>query len=102
MFNVNFKNTSTNHTVGGSKGVRGTRTHPTSGSKFFKFHTIFGKFGKLLCWHPPGELAPQPEGNPGSSTDTVAVLSDFKFHFSSICCTFSFVSFERYLVQMDI
>ena len=24
-------------------------------------------FGKIICWRPPGELAPPPTGNPGSA-----------------------------------
>ena len=27
-----------------------------------------GKYGKIVCWRPPGELAPPPRGNPGSAT----------------------------------
>ena len=29
---------------------------------------FLGKFGKIICWHPPGELAPPPRENPGSAT----------------------------------
>ena len=36
---------------------------------------FLGKFGKIVCWRPPpGELAPPPRGNPGSTTDTVVLL----------------------------
>ena len=52
---------------GGSKGAQGTRP-PPRGCKFFQFHAFFGKFGKIVCWRPPGELAPPPRGNPGSAT----------------------------------
>ena len=27
-----------------------------------------GKYGKIICWRPPGELASSPQGNPGSAT----------------------------------
>ena len=35
--------------------------------KFLNFMQFFGKFGKIICWHPPGGLAPPPTGNPGSA-----------------------------------
>ena len=55
---------------GGSKGWA-RRTHaPLWGSKFFQFHAVFGgNLAKMVCWRPPGELAPPPRGNPGSATD---------------------------------
>ena len=32
----------------------GMRDARLPGSKFFQFHALFwGKFGKILCWHPP-------------------------------------------------
>ena len=39
-----------------------------SGSKFFPFHAVFGKFWQNRMLAPPGELAPPPQGNPGSNT----------------------------------
>ena len=30
-----------------------------------------GIFGKIVCWRPPGELAPPPRGNNGSATANV-------------------------------
>ena len=30
--------------------------------------SLLGNFGKIICWRPPGELAPPPRGNPGSAT----------------------------------
>ena len=37
-------------TSGGSRGLDG-RALPW-GSKFFQFHTVFGKkIGKMVCWH---------------------------------------------------
>ena len=48
---------------GGMRDVR------PPGSKFFQFHAVFGKFGKIVCWHPPpGELVHLPRGNNGSTT----------------------------------
>ena len=47
---------------------------PPLGSEFFQFHAVFGKFGKIICWHPTGELAPLPQGNPGSSTGILYAL----------------------------
>ena len=26
---------------------------PPWGSKFFQFHAVFGKIGKIVCWRPP-------------------------------------------------
>ena len=53
---------------GGSKG--GARdARPPGGPNSFNFMQFLGKFGKIVCWRPPGELAPPPRGNPGSTTD---------------------------------
>ena len=46
------------------------RTLP-GGPNSFNFMQFLGKFDKLVCWHPPGELAPPPRGNPGSATEVV-------------------------------
>ena len=36
----------------------------------FNFMQFWGKFGKIICWRPPtGELAPPPQGNPGSAIE---------------------------------
>ena len=44
-------------------------TPPFSRSKFFQFHAVSRRFGKILCWRlPPAELAPPPLGNPRSAT----------------------------------
>ena len=43
---------------------------PSLGSKFFQFHEFWGKFGKILCWHPPGGLALPLRGSSGSATGT--------------------------------
>ena len=45
--------------------------YPPWGPNSFNFMQFFGKFGKFVCWHPPGELAPPPWGNPGSATGNV-------------------------------
>ena len=49
--------------------VRGHEGRPL-GSKFFQFHAVFGKIlqNRMLAAPSPGELAPQPQGNPGSAT----------------------------------
>ena len=41
---------------------------PPGGPNSFNFMQFMGKFGKIICWRPPGELAPPPRGNPGSAT----------------------------------
>ena len=41
---------------------------PPRESKFFQFHAIFGKVWQNRMLAPPGGLAPQPQGNPGSAT----------------------------------
>ena len=41
---------------------------PPGGPNSFNFMQFLGKFGKIVCWHPPGELVPLPWGNPGSAT----------------------------------
>ena len=43
-------------------------TCPPRGPNSFKFMQFLGKFGKIVCWHPPGELVPPPQGNPRSAT----------------------------------
>ena len=30
---------------------------------------LFAKFGKIICWRPPGGLAPPPTGKPGSAPE---------------------------------
>ena len=37
------------------------------GPNFFQFYAVFRKFGKIVCWRPPGGLAPPPTGNPRSA-----------------------------------
>ena len=51
---------------GGSKG--GARDAPPGGPNSFNFMQFLEKFGKITCWRPPGELAPPPQGKPGSAT----------------------------------
>ena len=47
---------------------------PPRGSKFFQFHAVFGKIRQIcMLAPPPGELAPPPQGNPGSATDWVSL-----------------------------
>ena len=44
-------------------GLGGARdAHPSWGSKFFQFHAVFGKIGKIVCWRPP----PRGVGAPSS------------------------------------
>ena len=43
-------------------------TRAPQGSKFFQFHAVFGKIWQNRMLAPPGELAPPPQGNPGSAT----------------------------------
>ena len=53
---------------GGSKG--GMRdAHPPGGPNSFNCRQFLGNFSKIVCWCPPGELAPPPRGNPGSATE---------------------------------
>ena len=40
---------------------------PPWGSKFFQFHAVLEKFGKIVCWHPP-ESWRAPRRNLGSAT----------------------------------
>ena len=52
---------------GGSEG--GARDAcPTGGQNSFNFMQFSGKFDKIVCWCPTGELAPPPRGNHGSAT----------------------------------
>ena len=48
---------------------------PPGGPNSFNFMQFLGKFGKIVCWHPPGELAPPPRGNPRSATDKVGIIT---------------------------
>ena len=54
---------------GGSKG--GARATPPGDPNSFNFMQFLGKYGKIVCWRPPGALAPPPQGNPGSATGSV-------------------------------
>ena len=49
------------------RGARETRPFP-GGPNSFNIMQFLGKFGKILCWRPPRELANPPRGNPGSAT----------------------------------
>ena len=42
---------------------------PGSEPNSFNFMHVLRKFGNIVCWHPPGRLAPPPWGNPGSATE---------------------------------
>ena len=48
---------------------------PPGGPNSFNFMQFSGKIGKIICWRPPGELAPPPRGNPGSATDFFPLLN---------------------------
>ena len=49
--------------------LRGRKGRALPGSKFFRFHAVFGKiWQKCVLAPPPGELASPSRGNPGSST----------------------------------
>ena len=43
------------------------RPPPPPAQNFLNFMQFFGNFGKIVCWWPPGGLAPPPTGNPGSA-----------------------------------
>ena len=47
---------------------------PPGGPNSFNFMQSLGHFGKIVCWRPPGELAPPPRGNPGSATASYLLL----------------------------
>ena len=51
---------------------------PPWGSKFFQFHAVFGKIWQNRMLVPPGELAPPPQGNPGSATGVVTALVELR------------------------
>ena len=42
------------------------------GSKFMRFHAVFGKFWQNRMLTPPRGLVPPPQGNPGFATDNFA------------------------------
>ena len=44
---------------------------------FLNFMQFFAKFGKSICWRPPGGLAPPPMGNPGSVPATELKMETF-------------------------
>ena len=72
------ENTSTRLTVnpvlsGGSNGGARDACSPPGGPNSFNFMQFLGKFGKIVCWRPPGELAPPPRGNPGSATGSATL-----------------------------
>ena len=40
---------------------------PPTAQNFLNFMQFFVKFGKIICWRPPGGFGPPPTGNPGSA-----------------------------------
>ena len=44
---------------------------------FLNFMQFFGNFGKIVCWQPPGGLAPPPMGNPGSAPEGVVPCEEY-------------------------
>ena len=50
---------------------------PPPGPDSFNFMQFLGKFGKIVCWSPPGELMPPPRGNPGSATAIRSISTKF-------------------------
>ena len=51
--------------------------HPP-GPNYLNFMQYLGKFGKIVCWHPPRELLSPPQGNPRSATEDGYDNSDHK------------------------
>ena len=57
---------------GGSKGsAPGAHPPPHTAQDFLNFMQFFGKFGKIVCWHPPEGWHPS-YGESGSNPDPVA------------------------------
>ena len=65
---LKFQNLEVWQVSGGSKEARGT---PHVDPNSFNFMQFLGKFCKIVCWHPPGGLAPPPQGGPASATARV-------------------------------
>ena len=63
-------------TSGRFRGAHPAHTPPTA-QNFLNFMQFFAKFGKIICWHPPGGLAPPPMGNPGSAPGDVNVVKNY-------------------------
>ena len=62
------------HAVADLRGARGTRTPPPEGPSSFNFMQFLGKFGKIVCWRPPGPLLGEILDPP--LTWSVVLLSD--------------------------
>ena len=57
---------------------------PPGDPNSFNFMQFLGKFGKIVCWCPPGELAPPPRGNPGSATVYIFIFkTTWKLYFKN-------------------
>ena len=69
---------------GGSKGGTGDAC-PPGGPNSFNFMQFLGKFGKIVCWCPPGELVPPPQGNPGSATAVYTVFTPHSTLYKVLC-----------------
>ena len=52
-----------------SGGSRGGGAREDGVPNSFNFMQFLGKFGKIVCWRPPGELARPLPGSPGSAID---------------------------------
>ena len=48
---------------------------PPGGPNSFNFMQFLGTFGKIVCWRPPGELAPPPRGDKNSATANNSLLA---------------------------
>ena len=65
-----------------SGGSKGEGAPPPRGQNFLNFMQFFGKFGKIICGRPPGELALPPMRNPGSAPG-VMINTSAKIQMSS-------------------
>ena len=59
---------------GGFRGGLTRRAPPSTVQNCLNFMQFFTKFGKIICWRPPGGLAPPPTGNPGSAPDDLVKM----------------------------
>ena len=64
---MSFNSEKNHQAVADLRGGGARDARPPGGSNSFNFVQFLGKFGKIVCWRPPG-LVPPPRGNPGSAT----------------------------------
>ena len=55
------------------------------GPNLFIYMQFWRKFGKIICWCPPGVLSRPPRGNPGSATEFQGIIYSNMKEYPTLC-----------------